>query len=123
MDIEIKQRAKVIYQWEFLNVDESAFDLTGYDIYMQVRSNPASAAVLVDASTVQDNPMIVISSPATLGIATLTIPESVTGGLTANQNSSWSYDVFLQDSSGNNTKVMWGAAKFILSNTQSVPIS
>lgn len=123
MDIEIKQRAKVIYQWEFLNVDESAFDLTGYDIYMQVRSNPASAAVLVDASTVQDNPMIVISSPATLGIATLTIPESVTGALTANQNSSWSYDVFLQDSSGNNTKVMWGAAKFILSNTQSVPIS
>lgn len=92
-DITIEQGATFTRQMT-VTQNGSAWNITGYTVRMQIRSDPASSTIILTCSTGSDG-RIVLTTPAS-GIFTITISAATTATLTAGE---YVYDLELESAS------------------------
>lgn len=101
-NIEVDQRATLSEVHTWYDANNQLVDLTGYSALMEVRTDPASAAVVFSASTANGRVLL----GGTAGTVELNVPASVTQGL--DPEVSYVYDLTLTSSAGDVTRLLDG---------------
>src|SRR6266851_1575561 len=91
-----------------LKLDGSAFDLTGATVLFSLKANPGDTAFVLQKSSATGG--VVISNPATAGLATLTLNASDTAAL---QEATYQMDVQVTDSQLKKHTLIKGTVTFI----------